>query len=314
MKPMPAKNASKHTSTAKTLLSTTMHRFGRLLGLTRLAFGFVQCCGGLFATTATARSKRSHASGSNSTFFKSGFAMTQGTLHRLDTPLAHELAEHLVLKHDMDRSLSTMRLWQAKYISRPPDTEDGIIGRSLFRDAIIQFVGCFGSNPKISLQPEQVYPSENGQKFYAWFKNMRDAYAAHKFGAQRQCVVGVTIHPVHGPALGTLSAMYVGAKREDAPKIVSFMETGSAFLDAKVKELNDSLLLQVTAMSADQITSLPIAQVSTLADGESRLTRRARHIRRSKGAVSVQAWTMDFAEESAVRIISHTPSEGGDKS
>ena len=42
-----------------------------------LVFAFTLCCGGLFATTSTARSKRAHASGCNSgSFFGSGLAMT----------------------------------------------------------------------------------------------------------------------------------------------------------------------------------------------------------------------------------------------
>jgi hypothetical protein len=49
----------------------------------------VRCCGGLFATTSTARSKRDHASGCNSgSFFGSGFAMTEP-----DTKLAKMLAK-----------------------------------------------------------------------------------------------------------------------------------------------------------------------------------------------------------------------------
>jgi hypothetical protein len=43
-----------------------------------------RCCGGLFATTSTARSKRAHASGSNSTpcFFRLGFAMSDSSDYR----------------------------------------------------------------------------------------------------------------------------------------------------------------------------------------------------------------------------------------
>jgi hypothetical protein len=45
---------------------------------------FVLCCGGLFATTSTARSKRAHASGCNSgSFFESEFVMPPQPITRI---------------------------------------------------------------------------------------------------------------------------------------------------------------------------------------------------------------------------------------
>jgi hypothetical protein len=48
---------------------------------------FTLCCGGLFATTSTARSKRAHASGKNSTCFSDLFAMDLQAIEQAKTKL-----------------------------------------------------------------------------------------------------------------------------------------------------------------------------------------------------------------------------------
>jgi hypothetical protein len=140
--------------------------------------------------------------------------MTGNILRKLNTPLAHEVAEHVLLQEDMKSSLDAMRLWSEKYAERLPGTEEGIIGKSLFRDAIIQFVGCFDKSAKYPLSPDDVYGPTNNLPLFEWFKNMRDAYAAHKFGAQRQCIAGVMQHPQHG--LGIVSCTRLTGASEKA--------------------------------------------------------------------------------------------------
>ncbi|MEZ2143650.1 hypothetical protein AAE026_15410 [Bradyrhizobium sp. DN5] len=66
----------------------------------------------------------------------------QSTLKALETPLAKEYAENLLLQNDMQRALATMECWQRRFASSS-DPEERLIAASLFRDAIIQFVGCF---------------------------------------------------------------------------------------------------------------------------------------------------------------------------
>jgi hypothetical protein len=65
-----------------------------------------------------------------------------GTVKALDTPLAKEYAENLLLRNDVRECLAAMECWERRFASKS-DPEDRLIGASLFRDAITQFVGCF---------------------------------------------------------------------------------------------------------------------------------------------------------------------------
>lgn len=66
--------------------------------------------------------------------------VSEAPLKALDTPLAKEYAENLILQQDMRNSLETMALWQEKYAAAT-EPEARIIAKSLFRGAIVQFVG-----------------------------------------------------------------------------------------------------------------------------------------------------------------------------
>jgi hypothetical protein len=86
-------------------------------------------------------------------------------LKRLDTPEAKELAEYYLLQHDMHTSIAAMRLWHEKYAEKDRQTEEGLIGQSLFRDAIVQIAGCFDPTAKIRLSAEKIYGHDpNGVK------------------------------------------------------------------------------------------------------------------------------------------------------
>jgi hypothetical protein len=83
--------------------------------------------------------------------------MKMGILKKLDTPLAKELAENYILRDDMRTSIATLTLWTEKFAEIPTGTESGLIGQSLFRDAIIQFVGCFDKTSPFPLSAKAIY-------------------------------------------------------------------------------------------------------------------------------------------------------------
>jgi hypothetical protein len=190
--------------------------------------------------------------------------------------LAKELAENYVLQHDMHTSLATIKLWFEKYAEKSRQTEEGIIGQSLFRDAIIQFVGCFDKTAPFPLSPDKIYGHDpSGIKSFEWFKDTRDAYAAHKFGAQRQCVVGVVLTPQGEIGIGHLQVAYKGQNKSDGPQLLGFMQTAAKFLDQKIASLEKTLLESVRVMTKEQISSLRVATVRTLEQSESRISRPA---------------------------------------
>jgi hypothetical protein len=200
--------------------------------------------------------------------------METSELKRLDTPLAKKLAETLVLQRDMQRSLDAIELWHAKYAEKEPGTEDAIIGQSLFRDAIILFVGCFDKSAEFPLSANDIYGHHpKGLSSFEWFQNMRDGYAAHKFGAQRQCVVGVIQSPTGEIGIGQLFAAYRGQLKSDGPQLIGFMKTAARHLDQKVERLSQDLLEYAQKMKPEEIAALPRAEVHTLSQEESKLTR-----------------------------------------
>lgn len=209
-------------------------------------------------------------------------------LKALETPLAHELAETLLHQVDMRSSIAAIKLWHEKFASSDND-ETRLIGQSLFRDAIIMFVGCFDKTSEFPLDANEIYGKDpNGLASFQWFKDIRDAYAAHKFGAQRQCVVGVITHPETGEVgFGNLFARYVGQNKEDGPQLQGFMQTAEKHLDQRVTELQQKLLAFIQAMTPEQIAALKEASVHTLEQSEARLTRSGiRRARAGLGATS----------------------------
>jgi hypothetical protein len=103
----------------------------------RLPAGLVLCCGGLFATTSTARSKRAHASGCNSgSFFGSGFAMKVAVhvqargVYKLPAALSAEIGRIVVhwayYEHYLTRlvwKLLNLTQAQGRFAVREPSAE-----------------------------------------------------------------------------------------------------------------------------------------------------------------------------------------------
>ena len=195
-----------------------------------------------------------------------------GNLKALDTPLAKRYAENLLLQRDMTDCLTTMQLWESR-IAAAENADDRIIAGCLFRDAITQFVGCFDKTAEFPLSADEIYGHDpEGLVSFKWFKDTRDAYTSHKFGAQRQCVVGVARKDgVTG--LGYLIAKFRGQKRDDGPQLRGFMQTAAKFLDSRVDSLKADLMKEVEVMPMDDIAKLNEANVRTLKMEEARFTR-----------------------------------------
>jgi hypothetical protein len=199
-----------------------------------------------------------------------------GALRALDTPLARQYAENLLLQRDMRDSLAAMELWERRFASSE-DPEDKLVAGSLFRDAITQFVGCFDKSAEFPVSAKEIYGHHpDGLTSFQWFKDMRDAYSSHKFGAQRQCIVGVAAKD--GMAgIGYLMAKMRGQNKEDGPLPRGFMQSAANFLDARVQSLAAELKKQVAAMSLSEIGALKEANVRTLKMEEARFTRADLH-------------------------------------
>jgi len=199
-------------------------------------------------------------------------------LKALSFPLAVELAEATLLRQDMRASLSAMKLWCEKYSKlEKPTLEEMTIRQSLFRDAIVQFIGCFDKTAPFSLSKDEVYKgTDGGAEYFQWLKDIRDAYAAHKFGPLRQCAVGVFVDlPESGQiTIGDLISIYAGPTEErNNLDLISFMGVAANYLDSAVTALQEKLLTAAKATPIVELRALPNARAHGVNPEDIRLSR-----------------------------------------
>jgi hypothetical protein len=65
-------------------------------------------------------------------------------IRELNSPLARELAELELLLYDIESAFHQITLWRGQFAPRGSmPREEKALSLALFRDAIVQFVGCF---------------------------------------------------------------------------------------------------------------------------------------------------------------------------
>jgi hypothetical protein len=87
-------------------------------------------------------------------------------LRALKGPLATEVAEYSLLLGDLELSIKTIKLWHEKYAENQKSQEETTIACSLFRDGIVQFIGCFDKTAKFALKADDVYKIDGTQLGY----------------------------------------------------------------------------------------------------------------------------------------------------
>lgn len=123
------------------------------------------------------------------------------------------------------------------------------------------------------MSAEAIYSEDpDGMSSFQWLKDVRDAYAGHKFGAWRQCIVGVIEHEGQR-GVGHLLAAFRGQQKEDGDQLRGFMQTAANYLDSNVERLRGALMKFVESMKPDEIASLKEATARTLKMPEARFTR-----------------------------------------
>jgi hypothetical protein len=202
-------------------------------------------------------------------------AVTTHGLKELATPEAKELAEMLLLRQDLASSFQAMQLWHKRYWQKENGTpEDTLIATCLFRDAILQFIGCFDSTAQYKLSVQDVYKSTQGAtEYFKWLKDIRDAYIAHKFGPHRQCIVGV-FSDSNGTVIGNghFVSVYLGPQ-EGARDLIEFIAIAGRYLNSRIEDLQAQVLAAAKAMSKEDLNALPIARAYGVGPNETRMTR-----------------------------------------
>ena len=201
-------------------------------------------------------------------------------MRSLDSLTATELSETLLLLHDTRQCFEAMKLWFSKYAPVAGEKrarEDDLIADALFRDAIVQFVGNFDRSSVHPLDESIVFAQvEGGAEYIRWLKDIRDSYAAHKFGTLRQCVAGVVVD-ADGVAVGVghLNQQGYPFGKDQEDQLLQCMSVVGRYLEAKVKDLETKLLAEANAMQPDELLRLPNARTYATSSDEIRMSRKA---------------------------------------
>src|SRR5438552_15692125 len=86
-------------------------------------------------------------------------------LKEIQSPLATELAEYILMRQDLQLASNTIKIWFTKYGDLDAITaaqDDLLIGQSLFRDAVVMVISCFDKSAPLRLFPEEIYGSFDG--------------------------------------------------------------------------------------------------------------------------------------------------------
>lgn len=184
-------------------------------------------------------------------------------LRAIDLPIAAELAETLLIQSDLRNCFASLEIWAKTFApTQAQNEETKVILGSLFRDAIVQFVGCF-EKTRHPLKVDEIYAKVEGSTaYYKWLHDLRNSFAAHRYGVGRQCVVGVFVHPELGyQAPGQIVGIYKGPHPSGHRTLLNFVFRALKFANAKVERLTAEFDAQARAIPLDQLLKAPVAMV-----------------------------------------------------
>ncbi|MBI4923485.1 MAG: hypothetical protein HY834_17235 [Devosia nanyangense] len=183
-------------------------------------------------------------------------------------PVARELAEMLLTRADINNCLISLKVWSEEFSSavKADDERGHAIGVSLFRDVVTQFVACFdGDTNTYPLVVEEVYPDFEGIAVtFRRLRDLRKSYAAHRYGAARQGVVGIHIDPTTGRYLarGGILATYIGEGEVVHQRLIAIVEQALGFVGARIVELEGRFEKEALAIPPLDRLKLPFARVT----------------------------------------------------
>jgi hypothetical protein len=192
-----------------------------------------------------------------------------GQVRELDSPLARELGELNLICMDMETTFLAIDLWRVKYVPMKDMTStERTVALALFRDAVVQFVGCFDRTAEFSLQKEDIYKTDRELAYFAWLRDLRDSYAAHKFGPYRQCAVGVDVKTRR---VRFLTQIYRGPTT--AEQLQKFVAKAAVHAALRMKGIAEQLNRQTASLTDEQLAAMPISEIHPVTNSEMRMSR-----------------------------------------
>lgn len=179
------------------------------------------------------------------------------------SPAALAYAEHQLVLADLQGSVRSLQQVQRRMSSIAESAEELHLCESLFRDAVVQFVACFGEPKSHKLSAEEVFgKSAEAVREMAFLRDLRDCYAAHNHGPRRQCIVIVAPGET-GLIVGPFKLQFSVPEEDAMPAYISTVETAIIFTMARCSDLHEQVMREVEALTAAQMLALPPATIRT---------------------------------------------------
>ena len=198
---------------------------------------------------------------------------------RLETASSTEFGEMTLMHQCLIASAKAFEIFFERVKNGPPDEAvEAAIATALFRDGIVQFMACFNSNVakrNCFLIPSEAFGDIAGwESYYQKLYDLRNAYAAHNHGAQRQYDVFAVVDE-HGviQAFSVAFAMLAGFSILERDQLMYFMDAALRHADARRIEAEDKVLAEVRALTPDEIAALPDAEMIAPSDAQTKMTR-----------------------------------------
>lgn len=203
-------------------------------------------------------------SSSHSNVIASGGIRADEIAKEIDSDDARLLGECSLIADQIRDSYDSMTLMFNKYPSPADGSDDHIIRMSLFRDSIVQFSGCFDPKNPHALKAFDLYAGEAGwEKLDTWFRDLRDSYAAHSFGPQRQNDLCALLEwngqrdRVRFTAIADFSVRYQGPHIRERDQILKFMKIALDVAEARVRLKRRELHAKMLEIGPDALFRYP---------------------------------------------------------
>jgi hypothetical protein len=200
------------------------------------------------------------------------------TFKHLDTPQARKLGEMYLHYADLEASYAALNLYFEKYAETEAESEEALIGSSLFRDGIVLYCACFSVKDDNKLVPEAVYGHlSEWKKYYSAIHDTRDAFVGHNFGPQRQYDVTAVLtgsrESLKVAAIGHTFVRFEGWRAEEKKVVLSFIDIAREHLKTEILALESIIMVETQKLSTDQLAALPDASYSIPRSEDFRLSR-----------------------------------------
>jgi hypothetical protein len=204
----------------------------------------------------------------------SGLKRPQRT-HELSFPDALELGELRLIEEDLKSAIGSLSTLHAQYPDDFNAPVDSPFCSALHRDAVIQFVACFGH--KHGLDASDVYAGQTGAlEYMQWLRDVRDTFIGHTFGPMRQYSIaaapGNKVRP--NELYHAIMIFSTPQFRADIAQLATFMEIARRAVAAKVADAQKKVNAKLKAMSPAEVRALPLSKMAAPAPDQLRMTRK----------------------------------------